>query len=138
MKIAHKVSKAVASVQGRKSILVRRVLAAALIGSAAVSAAYANPGQQRGQQQQRPSYGQEYQRPAQRPQYDQRDQRDQQRQFDERAFEARAEAQRREIDQQQQYESRRNGRMSADERRDLRRQINEAGADIYPNERRRR
>lgn len=28
---------------------------------------------------------------------------------------------------------RRNGRLTADERRDLRRQINEAGQDIYPN-----
>jgi hypothetical protein len=32
---------------------------------------------------------------------------------------------------------RRGGRMTPDERRDLRRQINEAGMDLYPNSRRR-
>jgi hypothetical protein len=35
--------------------------------------------------------------------------------------------------QQQQDGFRRNGRLTPDERRDLRRQINEAGQDIYPN-----
>jgi hypothetical protein len=34
-------------------------------------------------------------------------------------------------------EERRGGRMTPDERRDLRRQINEAGMDLYPNARRR-
>jgi uncharacterized membrane protein YqiK len=60
-----------------------------------------------------------------------------QRQFDGRAFEARGDEQRRQIQMQEQNARaealRRNGRMTADERRDLRRQINEAGLDIYPN-----
>jgi hypothetical protein len=36
---------------------------------------------------------------------------------------------------QDQRESRRSGRMTPDERRDLRRQINEAGMDLYPQKR---
>ena len=36
----------------------------------------------------------------------------------------------------QQHDSRRSGRMTPDERRDLRRQINEAGMDLYPPKRR--
>ncbi len=107
------------------------LLACALIGSAAMSVAHAGPG--RGQQQQ------EYSRdadPRQQPrQYDDR----QQRQFDERAFQARADEQRRQMEQQQQSnDGRRNSRLTPDERRDLRRQINEAGADIYSNKGRRR
>lgn len=56
--------------------------------------------------------------------------------FDNRAFEDR----RRQIqlEQEQRNEAnRRSGRMTPDERRDLRRQINEAGMDLYPNTRRR-
>ena len=133
MKIAHSNSKAVASGPVRGTSLVRRMLVCALISGAAMSAAHAGPG--RGQQQQQQS--QEYSRdadPRQQRQYDDR----QQREFDERAFQARAEEQRRQIEQQQANEGRRNGRMTPDERRDLRRQINEAGADIYPNKGRRR
>ena len=47
---------------------------------------------------------------------------------DRRVMEAQADAAR---------EERRRGRLSPDERRDLRRQINEAGMDIYPNAQRR-
>jgi hypothetical protein len=61
-----------------------------------------------------------------------------QRQPDPQSFEARADSQRssyslRDQDQSQAEAARRNnnGRMSADERRDLRRQINEAGQDLY-------
>jgi hypothetical protein len=36
----------------------------------------------------------------------------------------------------QSHDSRRSGRMTPDERRDLRRQINEAGMDLYPPKRR--
>ena len=61
------------------------------------------------------------------------------RQFDQRSFEARAEEQRRNLQMQQEQNTRsadafrRNGRLTPDERPDLRRQINEAGQDIYPN-----
>ena len=61
------------------------------------------------------------------------------RQFDPRAFEARAEEQRRLLQMQQDQgahnadASRRTGRLTPDERRDLRRQINEAGIELYPN-----
>jgi len=64
---------------------------------------------------------------------------------DQRAMEAqmreaqvREEQQRRAMEAQQEREvRRRDGRMTPDERRDLRRQINEAGVDLYPNARRR-
>jgi hypothetical protein len=62
-----------------------------------------------------------------------------QRQFDPRQFEARADEQRRQLQMQQEQNARnaeavrRSGRMTPDERRDLRRQINEAGIDLYPN-----
>ena len=129
MKNAH--INSISSIRAGKWSLLRRLLACALIGSAAMSVAHAGPG--RGQQQQ------EYSRdadPRQQPrQYDDR----QQRQFDERAFQARADEQRRQMEQQQQSnDGRRNSRLTPDERRDLRRQINEAGADIYSNKGRRR
>jgi hypothetical protein len=38
-------------------------------------------------------------------------------------------------DQREQHDSRRGSRMTPDERRDLRRQINEAGMDLYPQRR---
>ncbi|WP_242404553.1 hypothetical protein [Janthinobacterium agaricidamnosum] len=53
-------------------------------------------------------------------------------QGDTRAFDSRAEDQRR-AQQDRAESSRRNGRLTPDERRDLRRQINEAGQDIYAN-----
>lgn len=61
-----------------------------------------------------------------------------QRQVDPRSFEGRAEEQRRVMQLQNQNQNRseltqRSGRLTADERRDLRRQINEAGQDIYAN-----
>ena len=58
------------------------------------------------------------------------------RQFDQRAFEVRAEEQRRALQLQQDQshaDATRRGRLTPDERRDLRRQINEAGIDLYPN-----
>jgi hypothetical protein len=139
MKNAHFNSKAsVSGPQAGRSLL-RRLLACALIGAATMSLAHAGPGRQ--QQQNRQEYNQprQYDNGQQR-QYEQPRQYDdrQQRQFDERAFQARAEEQRRQMEQQQANDGRRNGRMTADERRDLRRQINEAGADIYPSQGRRR
>ena len=132
MKIAHINSKAAAG----GASFVRRLLACALIGGAAMSVAHAGPG--RGQQQQypqQPEYRQEYNRESdqRQRQYDER----QQRQFDDRAMQARAEEQRRQMEQQG-NDGRRNSRMTPDERRDLRRQINEAGAELYPNQGRRR
>lgn len=53
-----------------------------------------------------------------------------------RSFDARADEQRRQLQPQESPHAdafRRNGRLTADERRDLRRQINEAGQDIYAN-----
>ncbi|WP_229259463.1 hypothetical protein [Duganella aceris] len=60
---------------------------------------------------------------------------DQSRQAPERNYEARAEEQRRAMQEASRNAemSRRVGRMTPDERRDLRRQINEVGADIYSN-----
>lgn len=66
---------------------------------------------------------------------------DQQREQQQRAYEEqRRQAQ--QLQQMQQAEGsrdggRRGGRLTPDERRDLRRQINEAGMDIYPNAQRR-
>ena len=64
------------------------------------------------------------------------------RQFEREANEAREEQRRQQQAQQEQSmrtadAPRRGGRMTPDERRDLRRQINEAGMDLYPNSRRR-
>jgi len=56
------------------------------------------------------------------------------RQYDAHPSDARAEEQRRQVQQQQeQGAARRPGRLTPDERRELRRQINEAGIDLYPN-----
>jgi hypothetical protein len=64
------------------------------------------------------------------PQQD-RDQRD-----DMRALEEQRRAQQMEQrEQREQQHERRSGRMTPDERRDLRRQINEAGMDLYPQRR---
>ena len=57
------------------------------------------------------------------------------RQFDTRSFEARAEEQRRAMEAagHSADAGRRAGRLTPDERRDLRRQINEVGQDLYAN-----
>jgi hypothetical protein len=61
--------------------------------------------------------------------------------FDPRSFDSREFDQRRQQQMQDQNlrnaEARRSGRLTPDERRDLRRQINEAGMDLYPNAQRR-
>jgi hypothetical protein len=63
----------------------------------------------------------------------QRDQRGEQRPFDEPRFEQRRAPQEQ---REPQHDARRSsGRMTPDERRDLRRQINEAGMDLYPQRR---
>jgi hypothetical protein len=75
--------------------------------------------------------------------------REQQRGYDQQRDQQRAYEQQRAYDQQRAYEDQRRqavqaqgeggrrGRLTPDERRDLRRQINEAGMDIYPNAQRR-
>ena len=61
------------------------------------------------------------------------------RQAEQRSFEGRSSDEQRRLQQLQQEQGnraeafRRSGRLTPDERRDLRRQINEAGLDIYPN-----
>jgi hypothetical protein len=62
--------------------------------------------------------------------------------YDVRAYEEQRRLQQQQQQQQEQRDARRNsnnssGRMTPDERRDLRRQINEAGADLYPSNPRR-
>ncbi|MFK3736776.1 hypothetical protein [Massilia sp. TN1-12] len=57
------------------------------------------------------------------------------RQADNRQAEFRAMEEQRRMQQDQQQSERRGGRMTQDERRDLRRQINEAGRDLYPRQR---
>jgi hypothetical protein len=138
MNIAHTKIDAAASAKFCGYSLVRRVAASCVIGVAVMSAAIAGPGDRdreafrAGQAQQREA--------APQRQYEGR----QQREFNPREFEARAEERRRELQSQQQAEQnqnaeafRRSGRLTPDERRDLRRQINEAGNDIYPNRRNR-
>ena len=87
----------------------------------------------------------EQQRAEQRYEHAQRDralQREDVRQFDPREFEARPDARRQPLQDRRDQRASRNGdssrrssagRLTPDERRDLRRQINEAGMDIYPN-----
>ncbi|MES2318157.1 MAG: hypothetical protein V4631_11750 [Pseudomonadota bacterium] len=142
MNNAHIESKAVTSDQSGVHALVRRFAACCLIGVAAMSLAHAGPRDQ-GQSQQR-DFGRAERMQRQDPRVDERQQRqydprDQREQRDQRSYEsqARAEDQRRSQQFQQEQQnnadaSRRSGRLTPDERRDLRRQINEAGAELYP------
>lgn len=117
--------------------LVRRIAAGCLIACAAMGSALAGPGDKerdRAAQAQRDAMRSERMQPRQDArQFDDR------RQFDSRSFEQRADEQRRGLQMQQEQNGdafRRSGRLTPDERRDLRRQINEAGMDIYPSRRR--
>lgn len=113
---------------GRYSF-VRRFAAGMLLASAAMSAAHAGPGNSDAQ---RVMQDQRAERQAPPPERQERA-----RQFDARSFEARAEERRRQLQMQQEQNQqnaesfRRGGRLTPDERRDLRRQINEAGMDLY-------
>ena len=123
-------------------VLVRRLAATSLVLMAAMSAAHAGPGdKERERDAQRASVRAE-RIATPRAQQDQRaiDERNT-RQFEAaRSFDTRLEDQRR-LQQEQSAQNadsfRRSGRLTPDERRDLRRQINEAGADIYQNKQRR-
>lgn len=66
-----------------------------------------------------------------RMQQPQREQRFDPRSFDSRNFDPREFDDRRQQDQGMRQDARRSGRLTPDERRDLRRQINEAGMDLY-------
>ena len=140
MNIAHTKINAAAGEQFCGFANVRRLACACLLGVAALSAnpAIANPDrEQRNAQRAAEAQRQAAVAPPPRPSDDRG-----QRQFDARSFESRAEEQRRSMQMQQEQNAnndafRRSGRLTPDERRDLRRQINEAGADIYQNKPRR-
>jgi hypothetical protein len=119
----------------RLSSFVRPLALALALSSAFLSAAHAGPSkaereaQRQAEQQQRQEDARQARQAEAQPQ----------RQFDARGFEARADERRRFLQSQQDQNAhgsdamRRGGRLTPDEKRDLRRQINEAGLDIYPN-----
>lgn len=115
----------------RRYSLVRPLALALMLSGALAASAQAGPGKAEREQERPPEQQQGEARPV-RPAAAQR-------QFDSRAFEARAEERRRYLQLQQEQNAqnaeamRRSGRLTPDEKRDLRRQINEAGLDIYPN-----
>jgi hypothetical protein len=120
----------------RRYSLVRPLALALMLTGALAANDHAGPGKNEREQQR-----QAEQQQQQQQQNDARQARqaEAQRQFDSRAFEARAEERRRYLQLQQEQNAqsaeamRRSGRLTPDEKRDLRRQINEAGLDIYPN-----
>ena len=141
MNIAHMKSNE-ASTRDSRPARVRplvRAAVAGMLGLALMSSALAAPGRdQRGNGWQNDAPRQQQRQYDDRPQ--RQDEERQRRSDDDRAFQQQAEDQRRRLQEQQQsqnQESRRSGRLTPDERRDLRRQINEAGADIYQRQRRR-
>jgi len=103
----------------------RAVLACALVLGAggALAQQHGDRRDDQGMQQPQPQFSR-FRLPPQ-----DRDQRD-----DMRAYEEQRRAQQQE-QREQQHDSRRSSRMTPDERRDLRRQINEAGMDLYPQRR---
>ncbi|RZT09548.1 hypothetical protein SAMN05216319_2022 [Duganella sp. CF402] len=119
MFIDHKKISAVASA----SFCVRVITASVLACSAALAHADGGDGPRREQ----PQHQQGGQRNDQRASDN--------RQIDPRSYEARAEEQRRAMQEASRNAelNRRVGRMTPDERRDLRRQINEVGQDLYAN-----
>jgi hypothetical protein len=119
MFIDHKKISAVASA----SFCVRVITASVLACSAALAHADGGDGPRREQ----PQHQQGGQRTEQRVTDN--------RQLDPRSYEARAEEQRRAMQEASRNAelNRRVGRMTPDERRDLRRQINEVGQDLYAN-----
>lgn len=105
----------------------RAVLACALVLGAggALAQQHGDRRDDRGDMQQQQSQMSRFRLPPQ-----DRDQRDDMR----AAYEEQRRAQQQE-QREQQHDSRRGSRMTPDERRDLRRQINEAGMDLYPQRR---
>jgi uncharacterized protein YlxW (UPF0749 family) len=138
MKHAHIESKAVSSSRPGVHSIVRRFAAVVVIGVGAMTAAQAGPRDRDGGGQRDNNRGERMQQPEQRQRGDDRQRQYESRQYESRQYEQRADDQRRQQMQDQQNAQnneafRRSGRLTPDERRDLRRQINEAGADIYPN-----
>lgn len=130
---------------GKPGMLRALVLSMMLAGAAASGASAAGLGDRdqrdprdgRGDQRDQRDRPPPQQQPAQ-PQQAPRDvpqQRGGARQFDTRDYDMRLDEARRQQAQQQQQDNgaRRGGRLTPDERRELRRQINEAGVDLYPN-----
>jgi hypothetical protein len=122
--------------------LLRALVVGALLGATALSAAAAGVGER--DRDQREAREQRDQRERPQPQATQQQQAPREmremppqreaRQFDTRAYDMRLEeARRQQAQQQQDTGARRGGRLTPDERRELRRQINEAGTELYPN-----
>ncbi len=120
MNNAHTDTKTATLANRCRPAFVRRVAVCCLFACAGLSVAQANPGDK--------------ERDAQRVADAQRAQQ-QQRQFEMRADDNRRRLESQQAQQEQNAQNadaaRRGSRMTADERRDLRRQINEAGSDIY-------
>lgn len=136
----NKTNAATGALGPRFARLARRGLAVCMLACVGLGAAHAQSHGRRDDMQVQPPPSARGDRFAS-PQIDQREQRgydqmrDQMRDQQQRAVE---DQQRRQMQQEQNgRDGRRDGRLTPDERRDLRRQINEAGADIYPNARRR-
>ncbi|MGJ9417462.1 hypothetical protein ACHAC9_06775 [Massilia sp. CMS3.1] len=131
---------AAALAKGRLARLARHGVVVCLLACAGVQAAQAQYHGRRDDAQLPPPPSARAERmPAPNPQIEQPRE---QRMYEQQREQGRAyEEQRRQAAQMQgdgQREGgRRGGRLTPDERRDLRRQINEAGADIYPNAQRR-
>ena len=122
MNIAHTNTKSAQGVPFRGAVLVRRLALCCLMACAGMSTAQAaGYGDQRQQRSE----------PGDRRDRGQQAQRDHQREDDAREEQRRQ--QQAQQDRQDQQNDRRGGRLTPDERRDLRRQINEAGSDIYRN-----
>ncbi|MES2758788.1 MAG: hypothetical protein V4693_15550 [Pseudomonadota bacterium] len=115
-----------AGFSGRLAFVRAVVLGCAVACAAAPALAQERDGRRNGQSQQ-PPVEREQSRAERMP-----PQRVDPRQFEQNA-DPRAEEQRRRAAQQDQEHGRRGGRLTPDERRELRRQINEAGIDLYPN-----
>jgi Skp family chaperone for outer membrane proteins len=126
MNNAHIKSRAVSGDHRGVQSFVRRFAACCLVGVAAMSVAQAGPRERQRDAQEAPQRTERAQRQDEERQQrrDEEQRRNQQIQQDQQNAQNNADA------------FRRSGRLTPDERRDLRRQINEAGADIYPNRRR--
>lgn len=116
---------------GRLAGLVRQGVLACVLVSVGAGALAQNHDRDPRREEVQQGMRERFQMQAQDPRFDPR--------FDSRAEEMREEQRRQaQLQQEQQRSERRSGgRMTPDERRDLRRQINEAGMDLYPNARRR-
>jgi hypothetical protein len=120
-----------ASGGGRLARLVQAGVAALTVAVLSSGTAYA---QRHGDHGDQGGQDQRMQQDQRAPQREQREPR-----FDPRVFDTREydEQRRQQQDQGMRQEARRSGRLTPDERRDLRRQINEAGMDLYPHPSRR-